>query len=367
MASFAAIFAIGKPVAFEASAEERDTRGFISITTSRPSTGLTANWMLQPPVSTPTSRSTAMPRSRRRWYSRSVRVIAGATVTESPVCTPIASTFSIEQTTTTLSCWSRISSSSYSFQPSTLSSISTSCTGAAASPPPASRSRSPSVCAIPEPSPPMVNDGRITTGSPSSATVARTSSIEWQTRRGVPAPPGRAGPAGAGQRHDLLEQLPVLAAPDGVDVGADQLDAVLVQHAGLVQRDRGVQRGLPAQGGQQRVRPLPGDHLLHELRRDRLDVGGVGELGVGHDGGRVGVDQADPAAPRPAAPGRPGYPSSRTRTPGRSRSGPEPITRTCRMSVRLGMGVLADAGPRTGRTGSRRRAGRPPPPGGTAR
>ena len=29
MASFAAIFAIGKPVAFDASADERDTRGFI--------------------------------------------------------------------------------------------------------------------------------------------------------------------------------------------------------------------------------------------------------------------------------------------------------------------------------------------------
>ena len=32
----AAIFAIGKPVAFEASAIERETRGFISITTMRP-------------------------------------------------------------------------------------------------------------------------------------------------------------------------------------------------------------------------------------------------------------------------------------------------------------------------------------------
>ena len=58
-----------------------------------------------------------MPRSRIVWYSRSVSVIAGATVTESPVCTPIGSKFSIEQTTTTLSWWSRISSSSNSFQP----------------------------------------------------------------------------------------------------------------------------------------------------------------------------------------------------------------------------------------------------------
>ena len=103
MASFAAIFAIGKPVALDASAEDRETRGFISMTIMRPSSGSTANWMLQPPVSTPTARMTAMPTSRRCWYSRSVSVSAGATVIESPVCTPIGSTFSIEQTTTTLS------------------------------------------------------------------------------------------------------------------------------------------------------------------------------------------------------------------------------------------------------------------------
>ena len=129
MASRAAILAIGKPVALDASAEDRDTRGFISMTTTRPVSGCTANWMLQPPVSTPTSRITAMPMSRSRWYSRSVRVSAGATVTESPVCTPIGSTFSIEQTTTTLSALSRISSSSYSFQPRIDSSRSTSVVG----------------------------------------------------------------------------------------------------------------------------------------------------------------------------------------------------------------------------------------------
>ncbi len=189
MASRAAILAIGKPVAFDASAEDRDTRGFISMTTMRPSAGSTANWMLQPPVSTPTSRSTAMPTSRMCWYSRSVSVIAGATVTESPVCTPIGSTFSIEHTTTTLSCRSRMSSSSYSFQPSTLSSISTSVTGLSSSPSEAMRSSSSAVCAIPEPSPPIVNDGRMTTGRPSSATTSRTSSIEWHTAlRGTPPP-----------------------------------------------------------------------------------------------------------------------------------------------------------------------------------
>ena len=84
-ASFAAIFAMGKPVAFEASADERETRGFISITTIRPSRGSTANWMFDPPVSTPISLMQAMEASRIAWYSRSVSVWAGATVMESPV------------------------------------------------------------------------------------------------------------------------------------------------------------------------------------------------------------------------------------------------------------------------------------------
>ena len=138
----AAILAIGKPVAFDASALERDTRGFISMTISRPSSGLTANWMLQPPVSTPTDRMMPMERSRMAWYSRSVSVIAGATVIESPVWTPIGSRFSIEHTITTLSLVSRMTSSSYSFQPRIDSSRSTSVVGLACSPAPAIRRRS---------------------------------------------------------------------------------------------------------------------------------------------------------------------------------------------------------------------------------
>ena len=43
MASFVAIFAIGKPVAFDAKALDRDTLGFISMTIIRPFSGFTAN------------------------------------------------------------------------------------------------------------------------------------------------------------------------------------------------------------------------------------------------------------------------------------------------------------------------------------
>ncbi len=180
---------MGNPVAFEARALDRDTRGFSSITTIRPVCGCTANWMLQPPVSTPTARSTAIAMSRIRWYSRSVSVIAGATVTESPVCTPIGSTFSMEQTTTTLSFWSRINSSSNSFQPRIDSSSSTSVTGLASSPVPAIRRSSSRSRAIPDPVPPSVNDGLTTTGKPSSAAAASHSSSEWQTVLAGTSPP----------------------------------------------------------------------------------------------------------------------------------------------------------------------------------
>src|SRR5205823_147842 len=125
----------GKTVALEASADERDTRGFISMTTSRPSAGLTANCTFEPPVSTPISRNTAIAALRISWYSLSVRVRAGATQTESPVWIPIGSRFSIEQTMMQLSARSRTTSISYSFQPRTDSSISTSCAGEALSPP----------------------------------------------------------------------------------------------------------------------------------------------------------------------------------------------------------------------------------------
>jgi len=51
---------MGNPVALDASADDLDTRGFISIITSSPLTGLTANCTLDPPVSTPISRNTAI-------------------------------------------------------------------------------------------------------------------------------------------------------------------------------------------------------------------------------------------------------------------------------------------------------------------
>jgi hypothetical protein len=97
----------------------------------------------------------------------------------------------------------------------------------------------------------------------------------------------------AGLLHRLGEELAVLRAADRVVVRADELDAVLLQRAVLVQRAREVQRGLAAERRQQRVGALLRDDLGDGPGQERLDVGRVGELRVGHDRRRVRVDQHD--------------------------------------------------------------------------
>ena len=93
--------------------------------------------------------------------------------------------------------------------------------------------------------------------------------------------------------HGLVKELAVLAALDGGQVAADHLDAVLVERTVFRQLDGGVQTGLAAQRGQQRVRALFLDHALDKLGSDGLDIGAVGKTRIGHDGRRVGVDQDD--------------------------------------------------------------------------
>ena len=96
--------------------------------------------------------------------------------------------------------------------------------------------------------------------------------------------------------HGLAEQLPVLRLVDRFLGRADHLDAVFPEGAVGGERQRHVQPGLPAHGRQQGVRPFPVDDLGQHLGRDRLDIGGVREARVGHDGGGVGVDQDHPVA-----------------------------------------------------------------------
>ena len=83
---------------------------------------------------------------------------------------------------------------------------------------------------------------------------------------------------------------------DRLDARADQLDAELREHAGFVQLDREVQRGLAAERRQQRVGALALDDPAQARDVERLDVGRVGELGVGHDRRRVRVHEDDAEA-----------------------------------------------------------------------
>ena len=91
--------------------------------------------------------------------------------------------------------------------------------------------------------------------------------------------------------HGLVEELAVLATLDRGEVAANHLDAVALEHAGTGEVDGGVQTGLAAERGQQRVGALALDNALDELRRDGLHIGTVGKAGVGHDGRRVRIDQ----------------------------------------------------------------------------
>ena len=93
--------------------------------------------------------------------------------------------------------------------------------------------------------------------------------------------------------HRRPEALAVLGAVDRLQVGADQLDP---ERGEL---DRQVQRRLAAERRQDRVGPLALDHLGDRLGVERLEVGRVRPLGVGHDRRRVRVDEHDavPLAP----------------------------------------------------------------------
>ena len=57
------------------------------------------------------------------------------------------------------------------------------------------------------------------------------------------------------------------------------------------QIQRAIERGLAAHGGQNGVGPLFGNYFFNRLPSDGLDVGHIGCGRVGHDRGRVTVDQ----------------------------------------------------------------------------
>ncbi|CAI8346668.1 MAG: Uncharacterised protein [Rhodospirillaceae bacterium] len=96
--------------------------------------------------------------------------------------------------------------------------------------------------------------------------------------------------------HGITELLAIFSLFDGLGPGADKLDTEAFQRTVVVQRQTGVEPGLPAHGRQQRVGALLLDNLGDHLRGYGLDVSGVGKVRVGHDRGRVRVNQNHPVA-----------------------------------------------------------------------
>src|SRR5690606_22681844 len=116
----------------------------------------------------------------------------------------------------------------------------------------------------------------------------------------------RAGGLAAHGLNDVLELLAVLAALDRVDVRADELDAVLLEDARVVERDRGVEGGLTAERGQERIGALLRDDRLYDGGLDRLDVRGIRDVRVrddrsgirSHEEDAVALAAQDAAGPR---------------------------------------------------------------------
>ena len=88
-----------------------------------------------------------------------------------------------------------------------------------------------------------------------------------------------------------LELFPVLRSGNGVAFCAQQLHAALPQHALFLQLHGQVQPGLPADAGQQRVRPFKADDPGQVFQRQRLHIDLVRHGSIRHNGSGVGVAQ----------------------------------------------------------------------------
>ena len=93
--------------------------------------------------------------------------------------------------------------------------------------------------------------------------------------------------------HGFIKELAILAALDGGQVATDHLDATFVENSSFCQVNGSVESSLTAEGGKQRVRMLTGDDLFQKLGSDGLNVGAVGQAGIGHDRRGIRVEQHD--------------------------------------------------------------------------
>ena len=115
-----------------------------------------------------------------------------------------------------------------------------------------------------------------------------TGNIPGLLKIGGDAAPGNLESDGG---HCLPEPVTVFGLFNSIKRGPDHLHPELFQYPHLSRLDGRIQTGLSAQGGQEGVRAFQLDNPGHHFRRHRLNIGPVGHFRVGHDGGRVAVDQ----------------------------------------------------------------------------
>ena len=96
--------------------------------------------------------------------------------------------------------------------------------------------------------------------------------------------------------HGFAEQFAVFRHFNRFAGRTDQLNAELFKDTHFLKRQRCVQPGLPAHGGQQGVGAFFFDDLGNNFRRDRLYVGGIGQSRIGHDCRGVRVHQNNPVS-----------------------------------------------------------------------
>ncbi|MBA7702520.1 hypothetical protein ES703_111289 [subsurface metagenome] len=91
--------------------------------------------------------------------------------------------------------------------------------------------------------------------------------------------------------HRFFEGAAVLATLNSVNLNANYFDAVFFEHACMGKLGRQIESALAAKIWQEGVGPFLFDDFCHSLEVKRLDIGCVGQAGVGHNGCRVGIDQ----------------------------------------------------------------------------
>ncbi len=91
--------------------------------------------------------------------------------------------------------------------------------------------------------------------------------------------------------EQVPERLPILGHPDGLERRPEQPDVMALEDAGPGEVHRHVQGRLATETGEQALRLLAGDDRFDGGDRQGLEVDRVRNLRVGHDRGRVRVDQ----------------------------------------------------------------------------